>query len=259
MFSACVLVVLAAEVRFEVASVKPVEVQDVRAAAVMDRARATMPRSGGLPMRGRRVEMRGYTLGQLIAAAFGVRPRQVSGPSWLAEKRFDVEALLPPDAPFDQGPEMLQALLRERFGLKAHRASREDAGYAMTVAKGGPEFRTSAPRPPGAPPPTPESLMDRPRRAVAPGASHYEYRYCTMEQLAVNLGGLLEAPVENRTELTGRYDVVLAIPPPLDPEDRDVRARVLDAVKGLGLSLKAGRISVPVVVADSVEKTPTQN
>ena len=55
--------------------------------------RTALPVIGGVTIRGKRVEMRGYTLEQLVCVAFRIRTRQLIGPAWLSGKRFDVEAL----------------------------------------------------------------------------------------------------------------------------------------------------------------------
>ncbi len=100
--------------------------------------------------------------------------------------------------------------------------------------------------------------MERTKKPRPPG-SHYEYKRLTMERFAETLTVLLQSPVEDRTELKDKYDVVIDIPPPLDPDDRDPRPQIFDAVKKLGLSLKGGKVTLQVLVVDSIEKTPTPN
>src|SRR5262249_17377531 len=76
--------------------------------------------SGGV-LRGERYELRKATMLDLIKTAWNVDPDTVfGGPNWLELDRFDIYA----KAPLDTLPEtvrlMLQALLRERFGLVIH-------------------------------------------------------------------------------------------------------------------------------------------
>ncbi len=76
----------------------------------------------------------------LIGYAYGARPDQITGPDWLTDpgaQRFDVVAKLPAGATDAQLPEMFQSLLVERFKLAIHRGSKEQAGYALVVEKGG--------------------------------------------------------------------------------------------------------------------------
>jgi uncharacterized protein (TIGR03435 family) len=237
--------------RFEVASVKSVEAQDTRSVQARDLARS-------LPIHGRRLEIRAFTLEQLISVAYRIPTRLLVGPGWLSDKRFDVEAIIPSDAAADQANEMLQTLLQERFGLRVHRDTREQAGYFLAVGKGGPALTVSSRAPSGGPTPL-ESIVERPRKPGLPGSSHWEYKRYSMVQLAETLAGLLHSPVEDRTELKEKYDLVIDIPPPLDPDDRDPQPRVFDAVKKLGLSLKAGKITLQVLVVDAIERTPTPN
>jgi uncharacterized protein (TIGR03435 family) len=78
------------------------------------------------------------TLERLIPNAFRVLPFQVTGgPSWLASERFDIVARPPADVAADRLPEMLQAMLADRFGMKAHREMREQPIYALVVVETG--------------------------------------------------------------------------------------------------------------------------
>jgi hypothetical protein len=71
-----------------------------------------------------RVRIQGWTLRHLIAAAYQVRIDQISGPAWMQDRYFDIEAKMPEGAKADQAHEMLRELLAERFGLALHRARR---------------------------------------------------------------------------------------------------------------------------------------
>ena len=62
--------------------------------------------------------------------------------------RFDIVAKLPAGATKEQVPEMLKALLADRFKLKLHRDTRETPVYALVVAKGGLKIKEVADEPP---------------------------------------------------------------------------------------------------------------
>ena len=119
---------------FEVASVKP--------AGPLD---AGQLRSGqrhvGMSIDAARVDIGSLSLADLIRIAYRVKPNQISGPDWMASERFDVLAKLPEGASRDQVPEMLQALLAERFKLAVHREVKEVGVSSLVVAKGGPKFK----------------------------------------------------------------------------------------------------------------------
>src|SRR5436305_15124939 len=55
--------------------------------------------------------------------------------------RCEVQAKLPPDTPQEQRNVMRQALLAERFGLKAHKESKEVPAYSLVVGKNGPKLK----------------------------------------------------------------------------------------------------------------------
>ena len=87
--------------------------------------------SVGLRTQGDQVRIGAYTLREYVAIAYRVRPYQVTGPDWITEDRFDLQAKLPAGGTADQVPQMLQRLLDERFGLKTHRDKREMAVHAL--------------------------------------------------------------------------------------------------------------------------------
>jgi uncharacterized protein (TIGR03435 family) len=83
----------------------------------------------------------------LIGYAFRLSPDRVIGPDWmvgLGSPRFDIAATLPQGASENQVPEMVQALLADRFKLTLHRGTREQAIYGLVVAKGGLKLKSAA-------------------------------------------------------------------------------------------------------------------
>jgi uncharacterized protein (TIGR03435 family) len=65
------------------------------------------------------------------------------GPGWIDSARYRIVAKQEgnPSVGMMKGP-MMKALLEDRFHLKIRRETREVAGFALTVAKSGPEFDT---------------------------------------------------------------------------------------------------------------------
>jgi uncharacterized protein (TIGR03435 family) len=121
---------------FEVASVKAVNgVPDAK-------GRLRCPDSFKVD-RGR-VDITCLSTAGLIAHAFQISPDRVVGPDWLSgpgSQKFDVEAKIPQGTSAIQVPEMLQALLSERFKLSVHRGTANRDVYALVVAKGGSRMR----------------------------------------------------------------------------------------------------------------------
>ncbi len=100
------------EPSFEVASVRPSQ-------PTTDRVDI------GLHLDGAQVRIVSLPLRDYIARAYRLKLYQVTGPDWLSSEKFDVNAKLPEGSTSDQIPEMLQALLAERFQLKLHRDTKE--------------------------------------------------------------------------------------------------------------------------------------
>src|SRR5579863_7894040 len=92
----------------------------------------------GLHIDGAQVTGSFFSLKDYIGIAYRVRDYQISGPDWMASERFTISAKLPAGAPREKVPEMMQALLADRFQLKTHRDSKEFPVYALTVGKSGP-------------------------------------------------------------------------------------------------------------------------
>jgi uncharacterized protein (TIGR03435 family) len=101
----------------------------------------------GMTVDGSRVDIGGMPLTTLIQQAFRVKQFQVIAPAWVGESRWDILAKLPDGAPEAQIPEMLQALLADRFKLVVHRESKELPVYALMLGKSGLKMKASVPDP----------------------------------------------------------------------------------------------------------------
>ena len=208
---------------FEVASVKP--------AAPLDASKIMSGQMHvGMRMDAARVDIGSMSLADLIRVAYRVKPYQVSGPDWMTSERFDVLAKLPEGASREQVPEMLQALLAERFKLAVHRESKEHAVYALVVGKNGPKLKESppdadAPAGGGAPAGLDVSVSGRGENtqvsisggpigtahmSMGPnGTMRLEAPKITMAALADTLSRFFDRPVVDLTELKGTYQVAL--------------------------------------------------
>jgi len=131
---------------FEVATVKP-SAYDVMKLAVM-------VRNGETPAIGphvdkARAQYTFMTLKDLMAVAYKVKAYQITGPDWINDMstRFDIVGKMPEGSSVDQAPQMLQALLAERFKLAVHRETKGHSILALVVGKGGPKLQESAPDP----------------------------------------------------------------------------------------------------------------
>lgn len=247
----------AAEPVFEVATIKPVE-SDAK--------------------KGRYIVMQGvnrfvekdYTLKLLIAAAYDLNPRAISGgPSWMESDHYDIEALTPGDSrpDHDQQMAMLRNLLADRFKLTFHREPREFSIYALEPAKGGAKIGEkdgTGLRQSTAQPDDPPKLISTvyPQKLVLPARNATMAEFVSLLQRAV-----LDRPVVDRTGLTGRYDFDLEWAPdetqfqgevPVAPADAQSPPFFTAIEQQLGLRLEATRGPIKALVVDTAER-PSAN
>ena len=188
------------------------------------------------------------SLRDLAATAYEVKPGDVSGPDWITQQRFDVTALLPEGATKADVPRLLQALLKERFRMAAHKETEEAEIYALTVAPGGhkmkpaPEIVEAPPEEDAANPDADPAKANGPgmvingqrlnvNRTGGPGGTnvaitggsngaqhvsmgpdgrmHMEIERMTMKEVAETLSTMLNEPVEDHTGLDGAFQIVL--------------------------------------------------
>src|SRR5688572_9061507 len=104
------------------------------------------PGTAGTPMTQRvtpgRLDIVNTPLRSLVAMAFRIKEgRRLSVPDWLSATRFDIQATFPASIGRAQVPDMLRALLAERFGLVARVEQRLEDGYEFVVGKDGIRMR----------------------------------------------------------------------------------------------------------------------
>jgi len=210
-------------------------------------------------------EARNHALLTLIAAAYTVSPKAISGgPAWVESEHFDILAKAPGEVRpnLDEQMAMLRALLADRFKLTFHREQKEMPYYALTVAKSGPKLKESSPddSPEGSPP---LIFVIYPQLVKLPG------RNATMAELAaVMQRAALDRPVIDRTGISGRYDFDLEWTPDESqfggalgkgPSTDDAKPGLFAAIQQqLGLRLEATKGLIDVLVIDQAAR-PSEN
>ena len=255
--------------QFEVASVKPsradaVPEGQIRAMDMMAEGVA----AGFVPVQGTTLSAHSRTLAQLVAMAFTVKPSAVTGPGWITELRYDIDAKLPEGASTKDANVMLQHLLEERFALRTHTDTKKTGGYALLVAKDGPKLAAGMPESDA--PIDKEEMQRRVQERMRQrmdalsksgglrGYSSWGSNRATSGQIAQGVSGMIKAPVVDETGLAGKYDVRIEMLPGESPDD-SVEYRMSLALAKLGLKLEARKTEVTLLVVDSASKTPTAN
>jgi uncharacterized protein (TIGR03435 family) len=200
-----------------------------------------------------------YTLKLLIAAAYDLSPKTISGgPAWIESEHYDILAVTPGEVRpnHDEQMSMLRNLLVDRFKLTFHRKEKEFSLYQLEVAKSGPKLKPSASRPDD--PVVVGPAVVYPERVVLPG------RNATMSNLVSLLQrAILDRPVVDKTGLSGRYDFDLEWEPDetqfggdLPPaSDKAASPPLFVAIQQeLGLKLEATRGPVDELIVDNAER-----
>jgi uncharacterized protein (TIGR03435 family) len=163
----------------------------------------------------------------LLGKAYGVKSYQISGPSWIQSERYDIQAKLPSGSTKEQVPDMLKALLADRFKIEIHHETKEHAVYALVVGKSGPKLKESTPEKPADGDTNPDAA---PQTRFAPGG---DGRSMTVKgpqgNMAMSMGAdgnmhmqasgmsipsfvdiitrFVDKPVIDQTDLKGKYDI----------------------------------------------------
>ena len=267
-------------VSFEVASIRHIEYTDqVRDEVLSGSRRPRMVVTDG------RVSITYMSLTEILRSAFRVEPWALSGPDWLDEMRFDIQATIPHGVKTDQAPEMLQSLLARRFGLVTRRESREVSGHALVTRGTGVKVREM----------TGDELSEMARQRetakfeartirterstltftpLPDGLIQADIKGLSMTDLARELTFAVGRPVVDRTGLTGRYEFTLELPvaglpqltggatsanhgPPTSASDPRGLSSMVEAVQRLGFRLETARVPVDVLVVEKISRTAT--
>ena len=248
----------------------------------------------GVHIDGAQVRLVSFSLRDFLATAYRTRMTMVSGPDWTASERFDISATLPAGSTPAQLPEMLQALLADRFHLKLHKEKKEFPVYVLLPGKGPLKLKES--------PPDPDVDKDEPKgttNVAATGSeagvsvnlgrgssysfvpNRFEVRKLTMAVFTTQLERYVDRPIVDMTGLTGQYDFALDFTPEdyramlmrvaisagvsLPPEamrmldNVSIGGALSDALQQVGLKVEARKAPLDVLVIDDALKTPTAN
>lgn len=222
--------------------------------------------------------IKGVNLYSIIRFAYDFwREDLISGvPAWAKTERYDIQAKVAgADVPTwramndDQRRLMLQAVLEDKFKLKAHLEPRAAAVHELVVARNGAKMKLADPDHPG-------QLKDARGNPVQgilqTGPGEYTAQAESMDDLALTLSDYTGRQVVDRTGLAGLYDFKLQFTPEpgFGPEYRGQRQSnaplpeftgpsIFTAVQEqLGLKLEPAKVPVEGLVIDHL-KHPAEN
>ncbi len=209
---------------------------------------------------------RDYTLKLLIAAAYELNPRAISGgPAWADSDHFDIQAITPGDVQPSRAEQMtmLRNLLAERFKLTVHREQKDFPIYALDLAKPGAQPGPGL-KPTTAQPADPTVVgpgIVYAQRIVLPGHNATVSDLASLLQRAV-----LDRPVLDRSGLSARYDFTLEWAPDDSqfggdvhtPDETTPALPLFQAIQQqLGLKLTATHGPVSALVIDHADHPST--
>ncbi len=193
---------------------------------------------------------------------------QVKGiPDWLISEPYDIDARISDEDRAEwQNPAMqkvmlramLQALLADRCKLAVHREMKDTQVTSLVVAKGGPKFKETDP------------TVEHPGGQKLPfggvtvlhgedGMSFYDTSMASFASLLSSLANE-GRPVQDKTGLTGRYDITLKFAKrgeqadDADPGIFPLAEMILSGLNNLGLKLDSEKGQVETLVIDHMER-----
>ena len=285
------------ERRFEVASVKPnTQTLAEYISANQGNLSAATAVMGIRTLPGGRLTASFVTLRALILRAFEIKDYQLEGgPDWVGTINFEINAKADGDATPQEFNAMLKALLIERFALRTRTHVKDLPLHVLTLARAdgklgsqlkptseaclaemeerrkNPGQRASTPPRPAAR--TSEEMRDMMRTpscgvsSMGSSSSSMTYSFSGLpfSTLVTRLSSELNAPVVDKTGLTGAYDAVIeyepvrrqatlsATPNPREPEVLMPPLRSA-LQQQLGLKLEDTKGPLDVIVIESVQQ-----
>ncbi len=182
----------------------------------------------------------------LICLAYDVDDSQITNaPAWVTSQLYDVDAK-PEEGvslSYEEVRPRLQRLLAERFKLSLHTQTRDVAGYALIVAKGGPKLK-------------PSTSSEQTGGMILPNGLRNPN--ATMEMLAAMLVRPVRRPVVDQTGIQGSFDIRLDYAP--DNATDSTLPSVFTALQDqLGLHLENRKVPQQTLVIEHVERVPAGN
>jgi len=220
------------------------------------------------PPHSSRFEATNLPIKALLQIAYGFDAPVVDAPDWVTNTFYDIQARSDEAADARlarltdnevrlEKRNAIRVLLAQRLGLQTHFETRNSSIYNLVVAKAGVKMQ-AVPSPPAGKTPAPPP----PAEVQARGSQHgleFVGANASMRAIAGALSSMVEAPVVDKTGLTGTYNYTLQFGREWSAQDPEGWPSIFTAVQEqLGLKLEAVHEPVPNLVVDHITK-PTEN
>jgi uncharacterized protein (TIGR03435 family) len=194
-------------------------------------------------------------LDEYLEMAYRLRSTQISGPGWIRNDRYDMEAKTGRPVTAEEMCAMLQHLLVDRLHIQLHHETRHESGYSLEVAGKAKVVPGDKLQPPWVMP-NPEVL------------GGHSFQNATMSFLAYYLSREIDQPIVDNTGLAGVYNfnVPWNSGPMRIRHNGELETAVLEApgptvfdgVREVGLKLVASKVPVDCLVIDKIDKIPVE-
>ena len=223
------------------------------------------------PPHSSRFEATNLPIKALLQIAYGFDAPVVDAPEWATNTFYNIQARSDEAADARlakltdnevrlEKRNAIRVLLTERLGLKTHLETRNSSIYHLVVGKGGVKMQAA----PAPPPPTNREVPPSPPPAnvQARGSQHgleFVGSNASLRAITGALSSMVEAPVVDKTGLTGTYNYTLQFGRDWSVHDPESWPSIFTAVQEqLGLKLEAVHESVPNLMVDHITK-PAEN
>lgn len=191
--------------------------------------------------------LQNWPLRNIVLKAYDLKSYALEAPDWLASRNFDVNAKASGKVTDGELRQMLQALLKDRFQLKAHPAQKDLRAYGLLATKSGLKLS-----------PIRDSGVFGVDVSRFPDRTRIVCRHCTMDRVAEVLADQVGVPVVDQSGIPEEYSFTLEWSPSQNANDNG--PSIFTALnEQLGMRLELRKMPISILVVDSILRTPGEN
>jgi len=183
----------------------------------------------------------------IVLKAWDLKTYGLNAPDWLASRNFDINAKAAGKVTEEELRRMLQSLIEDRFQMKVHAELKEIQAYVLLPGKGGLKLK-----------PVRDDGVFGVDISRFPDKTRIVCRHCTTDKTANVLADQLKRAVVDQSGIPDEYSFTLEWSPGQNADD--AAPSIFTALREqLGMRLESRKVSVPILVVDSIGKTPNEN